>query len=181
MATAQQFYNEVLVDVLNTAFYGEGSLPIINTYFPRTPLISQVLEDADGNRGQQTGTIDWELEIEVLLVGDKYLRYSEELGLSPSVTVTIFVQSEVTVSYYFNSGSYYEPPDEDVDIDDFENSFNPQVEIEGETVEFSEETARFFEKFSKDHANETDEDLEYLVHENKKKQLLGRLLISQGK
>lgn len=169
MADFKQFSNDLVVDIIKSAFYGEKILPILSTDFPNTSIADQVLEDNDtsDSRGTVDGTIEWELGIEVMLVGEKYRRYVKELNL-PSVTTVYFpVKTEISVYYSYSSGSYNEPPEEEMEIQSVENTFDPEeVWVEGEPVEFTEQTASIFKKFTEDFEGETDEDLSYLVTKN---------------
>lgn len=169
MADFKQFSNDLITDLIKSAFYGEKILPILNMDFPNTSLANQVLEnnDVSDNRGTVDDTIEWEFGIEVMLVGEKYRRYVEELEL-PSVTMVYFsVNTKMSVYYSYSSGSYNEPPEEDMEIQSVENDFNAEeVWVEGEPVEFTEQTASVFKKFTEDFESETDEDLSYLVRKN---------------
>jgi hypothetical protein len=179
MANAQQFYNDLVVDVLKTAFYGSDVLPIMSIDFPKTSLIDSALSDAEGNSGTERATVEWEFGIEVLLTGEKYRRYVELLDLPSSILVYFNVESELTVSYSYYPGSYQDPPEENVELDEIENFFSDEVWIEGEQVIFTKETDSFYADFCKKHGDETDEDMEYTVNQNKKKQLLSSIIISQ--
>ena len=54
-----------------------------------------------------------------------------------------------------------------MEIQSVENRFNhEEVWVEGEPVEFTEQTASIFKKFTEDFEGETDEDLSYLVTKN---------------
>jgi hypothetical protein len=178
MATFEQFLNDVVVDTLETAFYGKNILPILSLDFPKTPGWQTILEDADTEEGhgEVSDTIEWEFGIEVLLTGEKYLEYAKELDLPASTMIYFPVNSEIKVSYYYSSGSYQEPPSEENEIESIQNDFSNEIWIEGETDDFSESTSEYFKKFEEEYAGETDEDMEQTIRKNLQNQLLAKII-----
>lgn len=169
MADFKQFSNELTVDIIESAFYGKKILPIVSMDFPKTSIATQVLEDSDTSKRSDTidSTIDWEFGIEVMLVGEKYRRYVKELDL-PSVTTVYFtVKTDISVYYSYSSGSYNEPPEEDMEITAVENKFSiDEIWVEGEVLDFTEETKTVFKRFADGHEGETDDDLADIVRKN---------------
>lgn len=169
MADFKQFSNDLVVDIIRSAFYGEKILPIISMDFPNTSIADQVLQDSDTSEGSDTidSTVPWEFGIEVMLVGEKYRRYVKDLEL-PSVTTVYFpVETDISVYYSYSSGSYNEPPEEEMDITAVENKFSiDEIWVEGESLEFTEETSSIFKKFADEHDGETDDDLADIVRKN---------------
>jgi hypothetical protein len=174
MSNFQQFANDLVVDVIKTAFYGENILPIMKIHFPSEPLIDQAVSDSDNSdsHGSIDTNIDWEFEIEVLLTGDKYRKYADQLELDSSILVYFEVQSRLQIDYSYSHETYHQPAEEDINLNSIENVFNSEISVDGEYVELTEENKKFYEEFSKKYEGDTDEDMSEVITNNQKRQLL---------
>jgi hypothetical protein len=176
----QDFANDIVVDVIKTAFYGENTIPIMGTYFPDSIVDTAVIDqDLTDSRGSFDSVQSWEFGIDVLLVGEKYRRYADSLELPSSITVSFAVESDLTISYQHSSGSYDEPPEENIDVNSVENTFNPEITVDDEAIELTGNAKEVFEEFSKKYKDELDEDIEYDVNKNWKTQFLWSLITPQ--
>jgi|694.fasta_scaffold132319_3 hypothetical protein len=178
MTTFEQFSNDIIVDILETAFYGKNALPILSLDFPRTPGWQTMLEDNDtgDRRGTIDDTVEWEFGIEVLLTGEKYLNYVKELELPATIEVYFSVNSDISVSYEYSPGTYEDPPEEHTEIDSIDNNFNESIWVEGEEAKLNERTVAFFKEFSKKYESDTDEDMEGVATKNWQSQLLAKII-----
>ncbi len=178
MTTFEQFSNDIIVDILETAFYGKNVLPILSLDFPRTPGWQTMLEDNDTSdrRGTVEDTVEWEFGIEVLLTGEKYLNYAKELELPATIEVYFSVSSDISVSYEYFPGTYEDPPEEHTEVDSVDNNFNESIWVEGEEAKLTKRTAAFFKEFSKEYESNTDEDMEEVATKNWQSQLLAKII-----
>jgi hypothetical protein len=137
-----------------------------------------VIEESSDETGSFSyqSDVDWEFSIELLLTGKKYREHINSLGLPSSTTVYFPVNTEIDITCSYFPGSWQDPPDEKINVDNIENVFGDEISIEGMTAEFNEKTINYFKDFVKKYASHSDEDLEEIVKSNVKNQLLSKVL-----
>lgn len=178
MASFEIFANEVVVDALETVFYGKNLLPILSITFPNTSGWEQVLSESSEEDGPIYGNLDWSFEIEVLLTGKKYLKYCEDLGIPNSAVLYFSVFTNISLDCKNFPGSYMQPAECDVDIKDVDNDFDDEVSVGGESIGLTGRALEYFKGFSKKHRTDTDEDLEYIAMKNWNAQPLAKIIKS---
>jgi len=178
MADFEIFFNELIVDTLETIFNGKNILPVLSIDFPKDRCLDIVIEESSDETGSFSyqSDVDWEFSIELLLTGKKYREHVNLLSLPSSTTVYFPVNTEIAVTRSYFPGSWQDPPDENTNVDYIENVFGDEIWIEGMTAEFNEKTINYFKDFVKKYTSHSDEDLEEIVKSNVKNQLLSKVL-----
>lgn len=178
MADFETFFNELLVDTLETIFDGKNILPVLSIDFPKTSCLDIALEensDESGSYSDETD-VEWEFSIELLLTGKKYREYVSSLDLPSSITVYFPVNTKIAVTCSYFPGSWQEPPEENIEVDNVETVFGDEISIDGMTAEFNEKTINYFKEFAIKYNEKSDDDLEEIVKRNIKNQLLNKVL-----
>ena len=176
MADFETFFNELLVDTLETILNGKNILPVLSIDFPKISCLDIALEENDNETGSYSNEIDWEFSIELLLTGKKYREYVSSLDLPSSTTVYFPVNTEIDITCSYFPGSWQEPPEENTEVDNIETVFGDEISIEGMTAEFNEKTINYFKELVIKYNEKSDEDLEEIVKSNIKNQLLNKVL-----
>ena len=176
MADFETFFNELLVDTLETILNGKNILPVLSIDFPKISCLDIALEEHDHETGSYSDEIDWEFSIELLLTGKKYREYVSSLDLPSSTTVYFPVNTEIGITCSYFPGSWQEPPEENTEVDNIETVFGDEISIEGMTAEFNEKTINYFKELVIKYNEKSDEDLEEIVKSNIKNQLLNKVL-----
>jgi len=176
MADFETFFNELLVDTLETILNGKNILPVLSIDFPKISCLDIALEENDHETGSHSNEIDWEFSIELLLTGKKYREYVSSLDLPSSTTVYFPVNTEIDITCSYFPGSWQEPPEENTEVDNIETVFGDEISIEGMTAEFNEKTINYFKELVIKYNEKSDEDLEEIVKSNIKNQLLNKVL-----
>ena len=110
------------------------------------------------------------------MTGKKYREYVSSLDLPSSITVYFPVNTKIAVTCSYFPGSWQEPPEENIEVDDVETVFGDEISIDGMTAEFNEKTINYFKEFVIKYNEKSDEDLEEIVKSNIKNQLLNKVL-----
>ena len=178
MADFETFFNELLVDTLETIFNGKNILPVLSIDFPKTSCLDIVIEESSDESGSFSyqSDVDWEFSIELLLTGKKYREHVSSLDLPSSTTVYFPVNTEIGITCSYFPGSWQEPPEENINVDNIETVFGDEISIDGMTAEFNEKTINYFSELVKKYTGKSDEDLEEIVKSNIKNQLLNKVL-----
>ena len=142
MAEFETFFNELLVDTLETIFNGKNILPVLSIDFPKTSCLDIVIEESSDESGSFSyqSDVDWEFSIELLLTGKKYREHVSSLDLPSSTTVYFPVNTEIGITCSYFPGSWQEPPEENINVDNIETVFGDEISIDGMTAEFNEKT-----------------------------------------
>ena len=178
MADFEIFFNELIVDTIETIFNGKNILPVLSIDFPKDRCLDIVIEESSDETGSFSyqSDVDWEFSIELLLTGKKYREHINSLSLPSSTTVYFPVNTEIGITCSYFPGSWQDPPDENINVDTIENVFGDEISIDGMTADFNEKTINYFKEFVKKYSSHTDEDLEEIVKGNVKNQLLSKVL-----
>jgi hypothetical protein len=178
MADFEIFFNELIVDTIETIFNGKNILPVLSIDFPKDRCLDIVIEESSDETGSFSyqSDVDWEFSIELLLTGKKYREHINSLSLPSSTTVYFPVNTEIGITCSYFPGSWQDPPDENINVDTIENVFGDEISIDGMTADFNEKTINYFKEFVKKYSSHTDEDLEEIVKSNVKNQLLSKVL-----
>jgi hypothetical protein len=178
MADFEIFFNELIVDTIETIFNGKNILPVLSIDFPKDRCLDIVIEESSDETGSFSyqSDVDWEFSIELLLTGKKYREHINSLSLPSSTTVYFPVNTEIGITCSYFPGSWQDQPDENINVDTIENVFGDEISIDGMTADFNEKTINYFKEFVKKYSSHTDEDLEEIVKSNVKNQLLSKVL-----
>ena len=110
------------------------------------------------------------------MTGKKYREHVSSLDLPSSTTVYFPVNTEIGITCSYFPGSWQEPPEENINVDNIETVFGDEISIDGMTAEFNEKTINYFSELVKKYTGKSDEDLEEIVKSNIKNQLLNKVL-----
>ncbi len=163
-----EFYQEIVQDILDTLFFGEKKLNLIEFEYPSN-VINDYLSAVEEEHG--TDEVSWDASITAMLSGEKYSKYKEALDLGNTVDISIEFNSDVTYTSWYDSGDYYNAPEGDTEINDISTVVG-QIWVDGDDASFSSETDVKVDTVNQVIKHMDDEDISRRIMPNLSNQLL---------